>query len=218
VDVDIFKNRTESHRPRATRFKAPPHHRSAGHPARGDTDRRQPQRRHSASSAGRGDPAHQRQAWPTTIEASGRSRRQSLRPRQISTSTTCRRHCYRNRSARSASRQRTRENTLGRGANHFVASQLSPATHPLRTARFHPRSLHENRLLHHLLAKIEQLILLRPLNMPRTIKSVPALAPFHKPWALASRSPTLPDRRVATKVQPGHTGRILPSSIWTQSL
>jgi hypothetical protein len=33
---------------------------------------------------------------------------------------------------------------------------------PLRTARFHPRSLHENRLLHHLLAKIEELILLRP--------------------------------------------------------
>ena len=67
------KNRTESHRPRASRFKAPSHHRSAGHPARGDTDRRQSQRRHSTPRSGRGYPAHQRQAWQTTIEASGRS-------------------------------------------------------------------------------------------------------------------------------------------------
>ncbi|WP_425306928.1 transposase [Caballeronia zhejiangensis] len=35
-----------------------------------------------------GYPAYQRQAWPTTIEAPGRSGRQRLRPRQISTSTT----------------------------------------------------------------------------------------------------------------------------------
>ncbi|KAK44015.1 transposase [Caballeronia jiangsuensis] len=55
------KNRTESHRPRATRFKAPPHHRGAGHPARGDTDRRQPQRRDSTPGAGRGYSTHLRQ-------------------------------------------------------------------------------------------------------------------------------------------------------------
>ncbi len=61
------KNRTESHRPRATRFKAPSHHRSVGHPARGDSDRRQPQRRHSTSSAGRSNSADPRQAWQTTI-------------------------------------------------------------------------------------------------------------------------------------------------------
>jgi hypothetical protein len=46
---------------------------------------------------GRGHPAHQRQAGQTTIEASGRSGRQRLRPRQLSASPTCRRHCDRNR-------------------------------------------------------------------------------------------------------------------------
>jgi hypothetical protein len=39
------------------------------------------------------------------------------------------------------------------------ANVLSPATHPLRTARLHPRGFHENRVLHHLLAKIEELII-----------------------------------------------------------
>ncbi len=38
------KNGTESQRPRATWFKAPPHYRSAGHPARGNPHRRQPSR------------------------------------------------------------------------------------------------------------------------------------------------------------------------------
>ncbi len=158
------KNRTESHRPRATRFKAPSHHRGPGYPACGDTDRRQPKRRHSTSIAGRGYSAHQRQAWQTAIEASGRSGRQRLRPRQIPTSTACRRHCNRNRSTRSASWKRAGQNTLGRGADHFVASQLPPTAHPLRTARFHTRGFPQNRLLHHMLAAAAKVILLTPLN------------------------------------------------------
>ncbi len=158
------KNRTESHRPRATRFKAPSHHRGPGYPACGDTDRRQPKRRHSTSIAGRGYSAHQRQAWQTAIEASGRSGRQRLRPRQIPTSTACRRHCNRNRSTRSASWKRAGQNTLGRGADHFVASQLPPTAHPLRTARFHTRGFPQNRLLHHMLAAAAKVILLTPLS------------------------------------------------------
>jgi len=46
------KNRTESHRPRATRFKAPSHHRSAGYPARGNPHGRQPPRCYPASPTG----------------------------------------------------------------------------------------------------------------------------------------------------------------------
>ncbi len=91
------KNGTESHRPRATRFKASPHHRSAGHPARGDTDRRQPQRCDSTPGAGRGYSTHQWQARQAAFEAPYRSGRQRLRPRQISPPAACSRHCHRNR-------------------------------------------------------------------------------------------------------------------------
>jgi len=48
----LVKNGTQSHRPRATRFKAPPHYRSAGHPARGHLDGRQPPRCHPAPCSG----------------------------------------------------------------------------------------------------------------------------------------------------------------------
>lgn len=50
--VGAGQKRTESHRPRASWFKAPPHYRSAGHPARGNPHRRQPSRCHAASRAG----------------------------------------------------------------------------------------------------------------------------------------------------------------------
>ena len=45
-----------------------------------------------------------------------------------------------------------------------MASQLPQTAHPLRTARFHPRGLHENRLLHHMLATPAKVILLTPLS------------------------------------------------------
>ncbi len=50
--VGAGQTRTESHRPHATWFQAPPQHRSAGHPARGNPHRRPPPRCHPASHAG----------------------------------------------------------------------------------------------------------------------------------------------------------------------
>lgn len=43
-------------------------------------------------------------------------------------------------------------------------TQLPTTARPLRTPCIYPRSLHENRLLHHLLAKTEELILLTPVK------------------------------------------------------
>jgi hypothetical protein len=58
-----------------------------------------------------------------------------------------------------------------------MASQLSTTAHPLRTPCVYPRSLHENRLLHHLLAKTEKLILLTPVIPSSMIDSLnPRLA------------------------------------------
>ena len=48
----LVKNGTQSYRPRATRFKAPPHYRSAGHSARGDPDGCQSTRCHPAPCTG----------------------------------------------------------------------------------------------------------------------------------------------------------------------
>ena len=77
------KNGTEPHRPRSSQFQAPPHHRSARHPTRADSDQRQPQRRHPTLALGRGYSTDPWQAWSAPVQAQRYSGRPRLRPRQI---------------------------------------------------------------------------------------------------------------------------------------
>lgn len=49
-------------------------------------------------------------------------------------------------------------------SGHLAATQLPPTAHQLRTARFPPRGFPRNRMLHHMLATPEKVILITPLR------------------------------------------------------